>query len=269
MIKALTIKKGIIQDKEIDGIPVITKIVTPKGKNNVRSLIAMPEVIGVTNHNTGNSKADDSDHAKWIQNVEDADKLYVSPHIFVDCDSITQVIPLNEVGWHAGDGRGNGNMKTIGVEICEDREIEKAEENAKKLNAALLLTFKGAKVYKHQDWNGKYCPHIILKRGGWDAFVKDIDNLVKAATVKPTAPVKDTKPEQKPAEVKKETKPKADGLRVGDVVRISINAVNYATGQRIPTSVKLKRYTVAQIKPDRVLLKEIMSWVKLADVTKA
>lgn len=180
MIKKLTIKNGIIMDKDIDGIPVIIKIVQPKGKKNVRTMIPMTDPIGQTFHNTGNPNADDSDHAKWIQNVEDADKLYVSPHIFVDADSITQVIPLNEVGWHAGDGRGNGNMKTIGIEICEDREIPKAEANAIKLGAAMMMTIPNIKTYKHQDWNGKYCPHIILKRNGWGKFVNDINSLYKA-----------------------------------------------------------------------------------------
>lgn len=181
MLKKLTIVNGIIQDKLIDGVPVYVQIVKPRGKKNVRTLIPMKTCIGITNHNTGNKSADDSDHAKWIQGVEDADKLYVSPHIFVDADSITQVIPLNEVGYHAGDGQGDGNMKTIGVEICEDREVGKAEANAIKLNAALILTYTTWRVYKHQDWNGKFCPHIILARNGWGKFVEDIKATVKVS----------------------------------------------------------------------------------------
>lgn len=73
---------------------------------------------------------------------------------------------------------------------------------------------------------------------------------------------------------KEQTKPAASPgkdvkIKVGDIVRIKIDAAFYATGQRIGTSYKLKRYTVLQVKPDRVLLKEIFSWCKIGDVYKA
>lgn len=182
-IKKLTIVNGIIQDKDIDGIPVKIQIVEPKGKRNVRTLVKMKESIGITNHNTGNASptAGDEMHAKWMQNVEDADIQYVSVPLYVDHDSITQVIPIDEVCYHAGDGRGDGNYKTVGIEICENINVEKAEENAKKLNAALLLTYPAWKVFKHQDWSGKFCPRIILGRKGWTKFVEDIYAYVRGA----------------------------------------------------------------------------------------
>jgi N-acetylmuramoyl-L-alanine amidase len=184
-LQRLTIVNGIIQDKYIDGIPVKIQIVAPKGAKNVRTLIKMKECIGITNHNTGNvvPTASDEMHAKWMQNVENADKQYVSVHLYVDHDSITQTVPLDEVCYHAGDGKGNGNYKTIGVEICENVNISKAEENAKKLNAALLLTYPKLNVFKHQDWSGKFCPRVILGRNGWSKFVEDINAFVKTASV--------------------------------------------------------------------------------------
>ncbi len=187
MIKPLTIVDGIIQDKSIDGIPIKVQIVNPRGLRNVRTLIPMDDPIGGTIHNTGNRaiSAGDEMHANWLQNVENADRLYISPHIFVDHDSITLVIPLNEVGYHAGDGKGDGNYRTIGIEICENVNIEKAEENAKKLCAALMMTFKNFKLFKHQDWSGKYCPHIILDRKiGWTSFVNDVMNYVENEQIK-------------------------------------------------------------------------------------
>lgn len=192
MISKLKVVNGIIQDKFIDGIPVKVEIIQPKGLPNVRTLKKMTEVIGITNHNTGNSnyRADDEAHVNWLNNLEEADKEYVSVHLFVDQDSITQTVPLDEVCYHAADGKGDGNYKTISIEICENANIPKAEENAKKLNAALVLTYPKLKIYKHQDWksikypNGKYCPHIILDRkNGWVDFVADIQNYVKIASV--------------------------------------------------------------------------------------
>lgn len=55
-------------------------------------------------------------------------------------------------------------------------------------------------------------------------------------------------------------------LKVGQKVKIKQNAKTYATGQSIPNWVKGKNYTVAQVKSDRVLLKEILSWVYKKDL---
>ena len=173
MLKQLTIIDGIIQDSEIDGIRIKIAIVRPKGKANVRTLVKMKEVIGITNHNTANTAptAGDEAHARYLQNVENVDSSYISVHLFVDDDSITQCVPLDEFCYHAGDGNGDGNRKTIAIEICENRNYEKAELNAQKLNAALLLTYPNLKIFKHQDWSGKFCPRKILARpNGWLEF---------------------------------------------------------------------------------------------------
>lgn len=184
MIKSLNIIDGIIQDKEIDGIPVKIAIVQPRGKNNVRTLVKMNEVIGITNHNTANMAptAGDEAHARYLQNVENTDSAYVSVQLFVDDDSITQCVPLDEFCYHAGDGNGDGNRKTIGLEICENRNYMQAEKNAQKLNAALLLTYPQLKLFKHQDWSGKFCPRKILARpNGWQDFTAGIYKLVDEA----------------------------------------------------------------------------------------
>ena len=184
MLKPLTIIDGIIQDSEIDGIRIKIAIVQPRGKANVRTLIKMREVIGITNHNTANTAptAGDEAHARYLQNVENADSAYVSVHLFVDDDSITQCVPIDELCYHAGDGSGDGNRKTIAIEICENRNYEKAEENAQKLNAALLLTYPQLKIFKHQDWSGKFCPRKILARpNGWAEFTAGIAKLVEDA----------------------------------------------------------------------------------------
>jgi hypothetical protein len=54
-IQKLNILNGIIQDKHIDGIPIKTQIIKPKGNKNVRTLKKMKGCIAITNHNTGNS----------------------------------------------------------------------------------------------------------------------------------------------------------------------------------------------------------------------
>ena len=180
-MKKLIIKNGIIQNKSINGIPIKIDIIQPQGKRNVRTLIPMRESIGFTNHNTANTAptAGDEMNSKYFQKLEDQDDKYIGAHLFVDKNSITQVIPLNEEAYHAGDGKnGPGNSKTIGIEICENKNYRKAEKNAKYLNAALLLTYPGKKIFKHQDWSGKFCPGRILRENRWPEFV---DNIKKIA----------------------------------------------------------------------------------------
>lgn len=48
--------------------------------------------------------------------------------------------------------------------------------------------------------------------------------------------------------------------------RVRVTGDRYATGQKIPQWVKKETYTVMQLKSDRFLLKEIMSWVYKKDV---
>lgn len=55
-------------------------------------------------------------------------------------------------------------------------------------------------------------------------------------------------------------------FNVGDKVKIKSSATHYATGQTIPNWVKGQTYTIQQVKSDRVLLKEIISWVYKKDL---
>lgn len=75
-------------------------------------------------------------------------------------------------------------------------------------------------------------------------------------------------PGQKLKVMKKEDKQKTSGndIKVGQKVRIKNSATKYATGQSIPDWVKNRTYTVQQVKADRVLLKEIVSWVRKVDI---
>ncbi|MCT4631977.1 MAG: N-acetylmuramoyl-L-alanine amidase [Firmicutes bacterium] len=178
-IKKLDIIYGMIQNNYIDGVAVAIDIIKPVGKNNVRTMKKMKECIGITIHNTGNPSktADDEMHSNWMKRVEREDKKYVSAHFFVDDDSITQIIPIDEVAYHAGDGHGDGNYKTIAIEICENGDMKKAEENAIRLAASLIKTYPHLKIYKHQDWSGKYCPRALLMENRWESFK---DSVLKA-----------------------------------------------------------------------------------------
>nr|DAG01577.1 MAG TPA: Cell wall hydrolase autolysin [Myoviridae sp. ctKkB1] len=68
-----------------------------------------------------------------------------------------------------------------------------------------------------------------------------------------------------PAVKPSEDKPTTATVRAGDIVKIK--GSKYATGQKIPMWVKLKKHTVKTVSGSRALLKEIRSWVYVSDLT--
>ena len=67
---------------------------------------------------------------------------------------------------------------------------------------------------------------------------------------------------------KKAVKPSEDKpttVRAGDIVKIK--GSRYATGQKIPMWVKLKKHTAKSVSGNKALLKEINSWVYISDIS--
>lgn len=85
------------------------------------------------------------------------------------------------------------------------------------------------------------------------------------AIVKAIADFYGIKKKTAPAVKPSEDKPTAATVRAGDIVKIK--GSKYATGQRIPMWVKLKKHTVKTVSGSRALLKEIRSWVYVSDLT--
>lgn len=140
---------------------------------------------GITVHNTANNAPAENEIKYMIGNNKQ-----VSYHYAVDDKEIIQGILENRNAWHAGDGNGNGNRKTIGVEICystgDKAKFEKAQENAAEFVAYKLKEYGWDidKVYTHKHWSGKHCPHRTLDEYGWEYFI----NLVKKYMGKKTTP---------------------------------------------------------------------------------
>ena len=127
-------------------------------------------------HNTANDASARNEISYMISNNNE-----VSFHYAVDDKEVVQGIPENRNAWHAGDGaNGVGNRQGIAIEICYsksggDRFIQ-AEKNAVDLIVDILKRYNWGidRVTKHQDYNGKYCPHRTLDMG-WDRFIKMIE----------------------------------------------------------------------------------------------
>ncbi|HAX72780.1 MAG TPA: N-acetylmuramoyl-L-alanine amidase [Firmicutes bacterium] len=121
------------------------------------------------------------------------DNSYIGFHLVVDDADAIECIPLNVQTWHAGDGYGDGNMKSIGVEMAYSTSTDISKKDAAIENGALLIANLMLKynipltlVQPHQARSGKNCPHDILGRYGHDKFraliQSEYDKLVRATT---------------------------------------------------------------------------------------
>lgn len=144
----------------------ITKVNCPSGKMSIKCPYSMTPT-GITIHNTANDASAMSEISYMLSNSNQ-----VSYHFAVDDTRAVQGIDLNRNAWHAGDGAsGNGNRKTIAIEICYSKsggdKYNKAVQNAYILVAMLMKQygFKTTQIYYHQSWSGKYCPHRLLDYG--------------------------------------------------------------------------------------------------------
>jgi len=151
------------------------KLVDPSKYGTKCPYTMNPEFITV--HNTYNDATAENEVSYMIRNDNQ-----VSFHIAVDDKEAVQGIPLERNAWHCGDGGGNGNRKSIGVEICYslsggDRYY-KAENNAAIVVAQLMKQYNIpiSKVRTHQSWSGKYCPHRMLAEGRWNSFIERVQN---------------------------------------------------------------------------------------------
>lgn len=264
----MSIKNGVIQGSSINGVPFKASIVVPKGKNNARTLRKLTKTSYIAMHGTANTakSADAEMHAKYIQNVENADQESKSWHITVDEDSAVQHIPLNEVTYHAGDGSGPGNTQSISIEMCVNGNVEKTIDNAIKIVAYLQKEYNLAdnKVKPHLYFSPykKVCPSQIIKsvktwEADWAKFIARLDKYKN--------PAKKTATKAKPNVVSKA------GLK--DIVKVKSSTTHWNTGQKIPSFVYNEKYAVIQVKGDTLLLskndgKKIPTgWVKATDVT--
>ena len=155
----------------IDHIPRTTA-------NNRRPVINMIAET-ITIHNTGNPSSTAKNERAWL--VSRANTRQASYHIVIDDKDTIECLPLNEVAWHAGDGRGNGNMRSIGIEICESGDYAKTLDRAAELVAKMLKerNWGTDKLKRHFDWSKKICPRLMYDNGtwkGWNDFVSRVEN---------------------------------------------------------------------------------------------
>lgn len=130
-------------------------------------------------HNTANSASAENEVSYMIRNDYE-----VSFHAAVDDKEIVLGIPFERNAWASGDGRGDGNMHGYHIEICYSTHLDlelfkKAERNAAEFAAKLIVDngWTINELKKHQDFDGKYCPHKTLDLG-WTRFVDMVNSYI-------------------------------------------------------------------------------------------
>lgn len=214
----------------LNGVPVNSYLLTQHNPNN----IPMPtgtmagKVVGVTIHNTpwiktakGTTPAEQYTRATVNDNMKDT-----RVHFYTDHTCGWQNLPLTLPGWHAADGSGNGNRKTIAIECimspAYNDNDKKSEDNAARLAAYLLVMYNLDinHLYTHTHWLNvrdgkkgtvdnlnttynayKNCPAYILPH--WPAFKAKVEGYIAVLTkpkveVAPTPAVPPAKAEAEP-----------------------------------------------------------------------
>ena len=205
-------------DKEytINSVNVKEYLLTKHNPNRIDMPTASMagRIIGVTIHNTdwiatasGTTPAEQYTRATVNGNMND-----VRVHYYVDNVCAWQNLPLTLSGWHAADGSGNGNRRTIAIECIMSSAYNatdrKSEDNAARLAAALLRQYGLGidQLYTHTHWlnvrdgktgtndqlntmhnNYKMCPLYILPH--WAAFKAKVRAYLNQSqtTTKPSA----------------------------------------------------------------------------------
>lgn len=169
----------------------------PEGKKNRSGTPIVPQFITIHNTDNKNKGADAQAHGKFVTEtgyyVINGKRSYVSWHYTVDDKRVVKHLPVNEKALHAGSAEGN--MNSIGIEICMNRGINQdvAFLRAARLCAALLFDLAALNkdvnhVVPHKHWSGKNCPVLLLDNGTtigvkWNKFLKLIQRELNTIDV--------------------------------------------------------------------------------------
>ena len=168
-------------EKKVEPVPYNINHIPTNTQNNKRPCHVMkPEFITI--HSTANPNSTALNERLWLTNPSNT--RTASWHIVVDDKGAIEAIPLNEVAWHAGDGRyGTGNRSSISIEICESGDRGRTLNNAAIITAKLLKRYglKVDRLMRHYDWSGKNCPRIMSSNNweGWESFKKLIQRKLE------------------------------------------------------------------------------------------
>lgn len=152
---------------------------------------------GLVLHWTADPGATDTNEKNFFDGSDGGGGRYASAHLFVDRDSATLIIPLDEVAYHANDHAcripalqatkdgyaGGANLTAIGVEMCVEKDGTIHPDTIVRtvqVMAELCRMFglSANDIYRHYDITGKNCPAPFVAN---PALFTDFKNRVTAA----------------------------------------------------------------------------------------
>lgn len=139
----------------------------------------------------------------------------VSFHFVVDDHEAVQLLPLDEIGWHAGDGCDDypdgvgaddiGCFASVAIETCvnSDGNWNQTLANLEELCAMIVKgdnridwgdgriknKMSQDRIAQHNAWSGKDCPHQIRAQGIWQAVLNGVARDVGATTTQYAKPI--------------------------------------------------------------------------------
>ena len=197
----------------LNGVKINEYLLTKHNPNRIDmpSVSMEGKIIGVTVHNTdwisvasGTTPAEQYTRATVNGNMND-----VRVHYYVDNTCAWQNLPHSLSGWHAADGSGTGNRRTIAIECIMSSAYnsvdKKSEDNCARLAAALLKKYNLGidHLYTHTHWlnvrdgksgsvdylntaknSYKMCPLYILPH--WAAFKAKVQSYLNSGSTPAT-----------------------------------------------------------------------------------
>lgn len=208
----------------------------------------LKKVKKIVIHYVGNPNTSALANRNYFENLKKQKKVYSSAHYIVGLEGeIIQCVPTDEIAYHSTKANGY----SIGIENCHPKSDGKFTlatiKSLKELCLNLCIKYKlnpKTDIIRHYDVTGKRCPRYwVTHPKDFEQFKQDIYNFMYPPKPKPIVKIK-----------------------VGDKVKII--GKKYATGQKIPLWVRLKKYEVIETTKDKVLLGKIISWCWRKDVKK-
>lgn len=168
----------------------------PRGQHG-RKVVRRMDPKYITIHSTQNYSADASRHSLALKRGalrarkrRGGNRIgYLIWHFTTDDKQAIQHMPVSEQGEHA-DFNGEGNRRSIGIEMCEERgsDLGATVDRTAKLAAILMkqhgIPIRGVVPHYHWPRRGlspehKNCPHFLLEDGRpgrkWSAFKNKIE----------------------------------------------------------------------------------------------
>jgi N-acetylmuramoyl-L-alanine amidase len=179
--------------------PVTRNILPLSASNRPGTKLPGAGQLFIVVHETDNPKpgADAVMHINYLHGAE-ARQRQVSYHFSVDDHAIVQGLPLDEIGWHAGDGCDNptvdiGCFRSVGIEGCinADGNETQMRRNYAELIARICASdpafdwgtnisrgrFGIDRIKQHIQVSDAgagqhHCPDHMLREGFWPTFMR-------------------------------------------------------------------------------------------------